>query len=91
MTKKTAFGDTVHTPSDSPEDFVVFADKYGEAGAGGFYAARISDDPHFKWCASVDMNDEPGDLSVQDFPSEAAIKAWLTEAGVPEDAIEVET
>lgn len=89
MTKTNFFGDTIYTPQDSPADFAEFAD---ERGAGGFYGARISDngDDEIKWCASVDMNEVSGDLSVQGFESEAELRSWLVDAGVPKNEIELE-
>lgn len=89
MTKRNFFGETIHGPEDSPGDFSQFAE---DMEAGGFYAARISDDGDgdFKWCAAVDMNNAPGELNVHGFDSEELLRAWLIEAGVPASEIEVE-
>ncbi len=90
MTRRNFFGETIHGPEDTPGDFQTFA---GELGAGGFYAARISDDGNedFKWCASVDMNEVSGELNITGFEDEATLRAWLIEAGVPAGEIEVES
>lgn len=90
MTKRNFFGDTIHTPEDSAADFAAFAE---DRDAGGFYAARISDDGEesgFGWCASVDMNNASGELEVHGFATKQALTDWLIEAGVPSSEIEEE-
>jgi len=83
MTKRNAFGETIHTPEDQPEDFADYADEQG----GGLYDAGISKDPNFGWCADVSTYAGDG-LAVHDFPDKASLVAWLEEAGVPADMIE---
>lgn len=85
MTKRNFFGNIIHTPEDSADDFAAFMDE-----RGGAYAARICEDPEFKWCASVDCNEGDEPVEVHEFASEEALRSWLIDAGVPEDEIEVE-
>lgn len=83
MTKRNAFGNTIHTPEDRPEDFADFAAEMG----GGAYSALVSEDELFGWCASVALN-EGEDVEVHDFGSRDELVAWLVVAGVPAAEIE---
>lgn len=82
MTKTNAFGETIHTPEDQPEDFAAYADK-----GDGFYSAEVGEDPAFDWCATVSTNGG-GELSVHEFPDRESLVDWLEEAGVPPSMIE---
>lgn len=83
MTKRNAFGATIHTSEDLPEDFADFTEERG----GGAYSAIVSLDEAFGWCASVSLNDGD-DEEVHGFDSREALVAWLIEAGVPAAEIE---
>jgi hypothetical protein len=86
MTKRNFFGELIHTPEDSPDDFAAYLD-----GLGGAYAANISRDASYGWCADVDMN-EADIVAVYGFKDAASLRAWLVQAGIPErEIIEAES